>query len=77
MVACFRYTQITIHTFYLPPLKLEFNSQKQQDWLINEENEVCFHSSPSLRNLLCFNTCSLFTNVFRVGLTTNDLYRIM
>ncbi|CAM6126649.1 unnamed protein product [Calypogeia fissa] len=40
VVACFRYSEITIHSFYLPPLKVEFNSPKQQGWLEKEKEEV-------------------------------------
>ncbi|XP_055802791.1 1-phosphatidylinositol-3-phosphate 5-kinase FAB1B-like isoform X3 [Solanum dulcamara] len=40
MVACFRYASIDVHLVCLPPAKLDFNSEKNQDWIQKEVNEV-------------------------------------
>ncbi|KAL8466428.1 hypothetical protein ACS0TY_035500 [Phlomoides rotata] len=39
MVACFRYASIDVHSVYLPPSKLDFNSENQ-GWIEKELNEV-------------------------------------
>lgn len=39
MVACFRYAPIVVHAVYLPPSKLEFNSDNQE-WVQKEASEV-------------------------------------
>ncbi|KAI3455674.1 hypothetical protein Pfo_012337 [Paulownia fortunei] len=39
MVACFRYASIDVHSVYLPPPKLDFNSESQE-WIERELNEV-------------------------------------
>eukprot|EP01018_Ginkgo_biloba_P039388 Gb_11903 [translate_table: standard] len=40
MVACFRYSSISVHNVHLPPHKLEFNDPNQQEWLRKEAAEV-------------------------------------
>ncbi|XP_060172964.1 1-phosphatidylinositol-3-phosphate 5-kinase FAB1B isoform X2 [Lycium barbarum] len=40
MVACFRYASIDVHSVCLPPAKLDFNYEKNQDWVQKEINEV-------------------------------------
>ncbi|MCD7472584.1 hypothetical protein HAX54_013857 [Datura stramonium] len=40
MVACFRYASIDVHSVCLPPAKLDFNYEKNQDWVQQEVNEV-------------------------------------
>ncbi|KAM3200079.1 1-phosphatidylinositol-3-phosphate 5-kinase FAB1B [Capsicum annuum] len=40
MVACFRYASIDVHSVCLPPAKLDFNYEKNQDWIQQEVNEV-------------------------------------
>lgn len=39
MVACFRYASIDVYSVYLPPSKLDFNSERQE-WIEKELNEV-------------------------------------
>ncbi|XP_048234240.1 1-phosphatidylinositol-3-phosphate 5-kinase FAB1B isoform X2 [Ricinus communis] len=39
MVACFRYASINVLSVYLPPLKLDFNSENQE-WIQKETDEV-------------------------------------
>ncbi|CAN4115567.1 unnamed protein product [Withania somnifera] len=40
MVACFRYASIDVHSVCLPPAKMDFNNEKNQDWIQQEVNEV-------------------------------------
>ncbi|KAJ8560901.1 hypothetical protein K7X08_027091 [Anisodus acutangulus] len=40
MVACFRYASIDVHSVCLPPAKLDFNYEKNQDWIQKEVSEV-------------------------------------
>lgn len=40
MIAFFRYSPIDILSVHLPPSKLEFEDQVQQDWLKKEAEEV-------------------------------------
>ncbi|XP_028752152.1 1-phosphatidylinositol-3-phosphate 5-kinase FAB1B-like [Neltuma alba] len=39
MVACFRYASIEIHSVYLPPVKMDFDSGNQE-WIQKESDEV-------------------------------------
>lgn len=46
MVACFCYASIDVHSVYLPPSKLEFDSYIQE-WIQKEADEVHNHYSGS------------------------------
>ncbi|CAN4095164.1 unnamed protein product [Withania somnifera] len=56
MVACFRYASIDVHSVCLPPAKLDFNNEKNQDWIQQEVNEVvkrAEHLFSEVLNAIC------------------------